>query len=219
MNLHRNPPLPPPWTYRCTDTHNKNLKQNQNLHQIWKRESEHPQTHCHQIATHISSNLPKPTVNPSPPTTQQSPTAATMNLASIPTTKIQSKTKTHIQSERENRSERKRGLEWKKERESTIVATPSHHAVAADLQTTTLLSSIFSPCYRFWSSVHADLRETLNQREGWEKGRWEMRERSDRVIERRERKKWYFNWIRVLGSDFLGLCSCVFVFLNFSLCF
>ena len=125
-----------PWSN--SDTHNKNSKQNQNLNPIWKRESDHPQTHCHQIATHIYSNLHKPIVNPSPPT------AATINLASIPTTKIQSKTKTHIQFERENQSERKRESEWEKENPTSPL-----------LQTTTLSPSIYKPprCHRR-SSIH-----------------------------------------------------------------
>ena len=120
------------------------LKQNQNLNLIWERESEHPQTHCHQNATHIYSNLRKPTVNPSPPTTQQPPTIATINLASIPTTKIQSKTKTHIQFKRENRSERKRESELEKE-----------NSPSPPLQTTTPSPSITKPprCHRR-SSVH-----------------------------------------------------------------
>ena len=73
--------------------------------------------------------------------------------------KIQSKTKTHIQSERENRSERKGGSEWEKDRESTIAATPNHHAIAVDLQTTTLSPPIFSPYCQFWSPIHVDLRD------------------------------------------------------------
>ena len=187
MNLHRNSPLPPPWTSRCTDTHNKNSKQNENLHPIWERESEHPQSHCHQIATHISSNLPK--INEPKPTS---------NL----------RERIRVR-EREDWNER--------EREPPIATAPNHHVVAADLQTTTMLPLIFSPCYRFQSPVHTDLRETPNQKEGREKGRWEMRERSDRVIERIERKKWYFNWIHVIEFVLLGLIFwvCILVFLCF----
>ena len=115
-------------------------KQKQNLNPIWERELEHPQTHCHQIATHIYSNLRKPTVNPSPPT-QQPPTAATINLASIPQQKFKAKLKptSNLSErirviERENRNERKRihcrhsSKPPRRRRQS-----PNHHTVIVDL--------------------------------------------------------------------------------------
>ena len=168
MNLHRNSPLPPPWTSRCTDTHNKNSKQNENLHPIWERESEHPQSHCHQIATHISSNLPK--INEPKPTS---------NL----------RERIRVR-EREDWNERERGLEWERERigmrereriphrysskpPRRCRRSPNHHNVATDLQSMLPISI---------SNPHRSERDTESER-----GERERKMRN-------EREEWPCDW-------------------------
>ena len=88
--------------------------------------------------------------------------------------KIQTKTKTHIQSKRENRSERKRGSEWEKERESII---------AVDLQS--LLPILISNPHRYerpTTKIQSKPKPTSNMRERIgvrEREHWNKRKREN----------------------------------------
>ena len=88
--------------------------------------------------------------------------------------KIQTKTKTHIQSKRENRSERKRGSEWEKERESII---------AVDLQS--LLPILISNPHRYerpTTKIQSKPKPTSTMRERIgvrEREHWNKRKREN----------------------------------------